>query len=161
MNSFIAVGAILKGRICMVELYVLLATVSLVLQIVTLLALAFGISAKLLGKLFLHGSIMFVAVIIHAVSFLLVMGPSFFSMISENVLFSNLPTELSVAILAHASLGIIAELLGIWLVFGWRFKPAVKICFGRKPIMRLTLALWVSALLLGVWTYFSLYSGLI
>ena len=143
----------------MAELYVLLATVSLVLQIVTLLILTVGISAKILRRLFLHGSVMLVAVIVHAASFLLVMVPSLLSLISESRLFVSLSTEVSATILVHASLGIIAESLGIWLVFSWRFRPALEICVGRKSIMRSTLVLWVSALLLGIWIYFSLYGG--
>jgi uncharacterized membrane protein YozB (DUF420 family) len=145
----------------MVELYVILATLSLVLQIVTLIILGLGISAKVLGRFFLHGSVMFVAVIVHAVSFLLVMGPSLFSLIGESRLFSDLSTEVSATILVHAGLGVIAEILGIWLVFSWRFRPPSGTCMGKKLIMRSTLVLWISALLLGIWIYFSLYTGLL
>jgi uncharacterized membrane protein YozB (DUF420 family) len=161
MNSFILLDRTTDGRRCVVEFYVLLATISLVLQIVTLLVLALGITAKFLGRLFLHGSVMLAAVIIHAISFLLAMGPSLFSLVNENRLFSSLSTEMSAIILTHVGLGITAEILGIWLVLNWRFRSPSETCARRKPIMRSTLAFWVSALFLGVWIYFLLYSGLI
>jgi len=60
---------------------------------------------------------------------------------------------LVIVILAHATLGIIAASLGVWLVASWHLQTDVQKCFPRKRIMLVTITLWITAILLGIVLY--------
>jgi uncharacterized membrane protein YozB (DUF420 family) len=102
-----------------------------------------------------HGPIMGVAIALHTVSILMVMVPS---LLSSSGLFENLLGSLQVAILAHATLGILVEILGLYVVLAWvlHYKD-VKPCFKRKKIMRVLAICWTAALILGACVYILLY----
>ncbi|MEM3641271.1 MAG: hypothetical protein QXH37_05065, partial [Candidatus Bathyarchaeia archaeon] len=73
-----------------VEFYELLALFSLVLQILAFLLIIVAMGLKARKKLRLHGTVMSVAVVLHTVTLLIVMAPSFLigliPYISENPL---------------------------------------------------------------------------
>ena len=124
----------------------ILADFNLLLQILLLIILLFG---YLLGKkktadsLKAHGRIMTVLVALNALSILLVMGPSFFlnlEAVAGEASAMGFPLTL-----VHHSVGLIAEILGAVLVF----KK-----FGTVRMwMRLTFALWLISLVLGIGFY--------
>jgi len=123
---------------------------NLLLQIIILIILLVGVKfakEKTTGSLKKHGKIMNIAVILNAVAILLVMGPSLV------LNFGATLAELSLIgfplTLVHHSLGIIAEILGITFAF----KK-----FGNVRMwMRLTMVVWLVALVLGIAFYVQYY----
>lgn len=125
----------------------LIGQINLGFQIAILLVLLAGFAFKRKMRFFQHGTAMFVAVLLNAISFSLVMGPSLAARIQ--VVEANPLGKFSLAVLGHAIIGGLAEILGIWLVASWHFQSSTKKCSTRKKIMLLTLVLWLVAILLG------------
>jgi uncharacterized membrane protein YozB (DUF420 family) len=121
---------------------------NLVLQIVTLAVLFVGLGLKQKGKFAFHGSTMLVAVVLNAVSFFWVMWPAFLGYD-----YSVLNHPVKIVSLIHGVLGGVAEVLGVFLVVSWGVQRKVQSCIRRKTVMRVTIALWVIALILGIVLY--------
>jgi hypothetical protein len=93
-----------------------------------------------------HGRLMTVLVVLNGLSILLVMGPSLFTNLGAAVgeVYVGFPLTL-----LHHSIGLIAEVLGVVLVFRK---------FGKvRTWMRVTFILWFVALLLGIGFYVVYY----
>jgi len=119
---------------------------NLILQIVLLILLLAGFilgKKKTGGSIKIHGRLMTVLVVLNALSILLIMGPSLFTNLgaaAEEVFTIGFPLTL-----LHHSIGLIAEILGVVLVF----KK-----FGNvRRWMRITFTLWLVALLSGIGFY--------
>jgi uncharacterized membrane protein YozB (DUF420 family) len=125
-------------------------------QIITFLILLIGYGYKRKGMFKIHGGIMGVAVSLHALSFLLVMGPSFFGGFE---FFTTETYNLGVqTTLLHAVTGAIALILGIGLVAAWALRPSdIGACNRRKRIMDITILLWLASLIFGTATYLIFY----
>jgi len=111
---------------------------------------------KAKGKFKIHGSIMGFALVLHFITFLIAMGPSFF----EN--FTFLTTETSQVgvqtLWVHALSGTISLALGFFLILMWVPKVTnIKGCFGRKRIMDVTALLWLISFVFGIFTYVVFY----
>jgi uncharacterized membrane protein YozB (DUF420 family) len=132
------------------DYYQIAATISLILQIVTLFLLFAGVGLKVRKKFRQHGIIMLTAVVLHTIIVLAWMVPSFSSSFSGSINFADM---IVVTILVHAFMGIAADLLGIWLVASWRLRVDMKTCFAKKSLMRFTMTLWLITLFLGVVLY--------
>jgi uncharacterized membrane protein YozB (DUF420 family) len=130
----------------------LIADINLILQIVILAMLIIGLAYKQKGKFAFHGSAMLIAVVLNAVSFFFVMWPSF-----ATFDFSVLNSTVEIVSLTHGILGGIAEILGVFLVAAWGMQKTVQSCIRRKMIMRITMILWLIALVLGIILYAALY----
>ncbi|MCW3980353.1 MAG: hypothetical protein NWF11_02650 [Candidatus Bathyarchaeota archaeon] len=128
--------------------------VNAVLQIIILVLLLVGVGIKRRQKHVLHGITLLAAVILNLLSFVLIMFPSLIRMeiISTQPLYI-----ISLATLIHSAIGIVVIILGIWLVSVWRLQSNLKNCFKNKKLMRLTTAMWLSALLIGFLLYSLLY----
>ncbi len=72
---------------------------------------------------------------------------------------ANYADPLILITLAHAILGTVAAALGVWLVAAWHFQTDVQKCFPRKPIMLITITLWLGAIVLGVVLYITVVSS--
>ena len=134
------------------DYYQLVATISLVVEVVVLVLLFGGYSLKRMKKFRQHGITMLTAVVLHTVMILAWMIPSFSSFFSSPSS-TNLADIIVVTTLVHAFMGIAADILGIWLVASWRLQADMKTCFAKKRIMRVTLTLWLIALVLGIILY--------
>ena len=132
---------------------------NLVFQVVILAILLIGFAFKRRGKFLLHGATMLVVVVLNFVSFLLVMGPSLRSLEPSIVAYPLY--NLSLTAVAHGILGALAEVLGILLVVSWGLRKDTQRCVGKRKVMRVTLVLWVVALLLGIFLYAALYTTLL
>jgi uncharacterized membrane protein YozB (DUF420 family) len=130
----------------------LIADINLTLQIVILVMLIVGLALKQKGKFAFHGGAMLIAVILNAASFFLVMWPSFAAFD-----FSVLNSTVEIVSLTHGILGGVAEILGVFLVVAWGMQKTVQSCIRRKMIMRITMILWLVALVLGIILYAGLY----
>jgi len=123
---------------------------NLLLQIIILIILFVGAKfakEKTQSSLQKHGRIMTFAVILNAIAIFLVMGPSFVTN------FGAVLTESSTIgfplTLIHALLGSVAEILGAVFIF----KKFGKV----RMWMRLTMAVWLMALALGMIFYVQYY----
>lgn len=119
---------------------------NLLLQFIILIILLVGVKfgkEKTVSSLKRHGNTMTLAVILNAVSILLVMGPSFVE--NLGAVLAELSQRGFPLTLVHHSFGLIAEILGIILVF----KK-----FGTVRVwMRVTAAVWFVSLALGIVFY--------
>ena len=143
-----------------VEFYKVLALFSLVLQILVFLLIIIAMGLKARRKLRLHGIVMLAAVGLHTVTLLVVMAPSFsiglIPYISENPL-----TPISLISIVHGAAGLLAWLLGTWIVFTWRLSASLQNCTRKKGAMRATLVLWLIALILGFIIYLNFYTTIL
>jgi len=130
----------------------IIATVSLIIQIVVLGLLSGGFWLKRMKKFRQHGITMLSAVVLHAVLIFTWMIPSFSGFFNAPDPI-NLADTIVIVVLVHAFAGIIAFVLGVWLAGSWHLKADMKTCFAKKKIMRVTLALWLIALFLGIILY--------
>jgi uncharacterized membrane protein YozB (DUF420 family) len=108
------------------------------------------------GKLTQHGILMGLAVILHFLTFVSVMGPIF------NQNFEFFSTETSFLLVQttwlHAIPGAIALLLAIFLVGKWLIHASVTAsCYKRRRIMDVTLIFWLTSLMFGIVTYVLIY----
>jgi uncharacterized membrane protein YozB (DUF420 family) len=127
-------------------------TFNLVLQIITLGLVFLSLFFKMKNNYKSHGTTMGVALILHLLTFLLIMGPIFFEyydFFSTETSFTYVQT-----IWSHAVPGAIALVLGTYLVLRWAINASnIGGCIKRKRIMDLTLLLWVFSLAFGIATY--------
>jgi len=133
------------------ESVLLVSTLSLIVELVVLGLLTLGYTLKRKKKFRQHGITMTTALVLHLVtifSWMIWSFRNFFS--SAPVDFGNL---IHLTALAHATLGIIAASLGVWLVASWHLQTDVQKCFARKRIMLTTISLWLTAILLGIVLY--------
>ncbi len=133
----------------------LIASLNLVLQVSILAMVVSGYILKRKMRFRAHGTLMLVAVVMQFFSFLLIMGPSFFSL-AENGLFQR-PIWLSAITLFHASLGGISLATGIWIAASWHLQTSTVNCIKRKRIMLYLIVTWIFALILGAILYLLLY----
>jgi len=120
---------------------------NLLLQIIIIIIIFVGAKSgkeKTRESLKTHRRIMTAAVVLNAIGFLLVMGPSFVS-----YFFTPLPNLSTIGIVStalHAIFGSTAEILGIAFVINKKPKNV-------RLWMRITKWLWVIAFILGVSLY--------
>jgi hypothetical protein len=138
------------------DIYTLIATVSLVIQIAVLTLLFGSLGLKGRKKFRQHGITMLIAVVLHTISILAVMIPSFAAIGS-----ANLAATISTIASVHGITGIIAEVFGVWIVASWRLRASLQYCAPKKNLMRLTLILWLVALFLGILLYLHFYTTLL
>ena len=137
------------------DFFQIMATISFVIQLVVLGLLSGGVWLKATKKFRQHGITMLIAVVLHVIMIFAWMIPSFNLFISPSPI--NLADTFTVIILVHAFTGIIATVLGIWLVAAWRLKADMKTCFAKKRIMLATITLWLIALVIGFILYLKIF----
>jgi uncharacterized membrane protein YozB (DUF420 family) len=136
---------------------VTLAQMNLLLQIGIFVVLSISMYTLKRGRhIARHGVLMVSAVVLNFISFLLVMGPSILGL--QPFIVARPSHVLSIAMVVHASTGTIAEIIGGYLVAVWRFSASVKTCVRRKTGMRVTLGVWLIALVSGFLAYALLYT---
>ena len=128
---------------------------NLILQAIILVVLGLAIYARLKHSYVKHAMLMGSGIVLHTVAIVAIMVPSLLSM---DVLLRNLLTGFALLTIAHATVGSLVELMGIWLVATWLSNTAsVEKCFKRKNVMRVTIALWLTELILGIFVYMMQY----
>ena len=131
------------------------STISLGIQIVVLGLLISAVFLKSQKKYRQHGIVMLSAVVLHVISIMVVMVPSFgaFFSMSGTVNFADILVSVT---LIHVSAGLIAAVLGFWLVGSWHLKADLQTCFRNKRIMDVTFVLWSLAIVLGIALYLAI-----
>jgi uncharacterized membrane protein YozB (DUF420 family) len=95
-----------------------------------------------------HGVLMTSAFISNTILIVAVMLPPFLGESTE--LFSNILEVESLLFLSHHVLGLVAELLGGFLVLRWVMKAFnTSVCKG-KALMKATISTWLVSLILGI-----------
>jgi uncharacterized membrane protein YozB (DUF420 family) len=130
--------------------------INLILQIIIFAIIVISLVYKNKMKFKMHGVLMGIAVILHIITFLTVMGPIFFGYFSEFVEYVSYPEVQTTWI--HAIPGAIAMIMGIMLVGLWALNPSnIAACSRRKRLMDVTVLLWLVSLIFGITTYILLY----
>jgi uncharacterized membrane protein YozB (DUF420 family) len=140
--------------------YVFLAFASLIIQVVVLFLLFYGYILKRKQKYRVHGIVMASALVLHLTTILAIMIMSFNLLLSIYIVPAPLD-PISVIGLVHGIAGSIAFVLGVLIVAAWHFNKDVKGCFKRKNLMRVTITLWIVALVLGIALFAIFYGPLI
>ena len=135
---------------------VLITDLNLIVQIIAFILVLAALVYKAKGKFKIHGSIMGVAVVLHFVTFIVAMGPSFVKSID---FFMTETSQLGVQTLwVHALTGVLSLVLGFFLVFKWISNSSkIELCFQRKRMMDVTIILWAVSLVFGIATYLIFY----
>jgi uncharacterized membrane protein YozB (DUF420 family) len=135
---------------------VLQTDINLILQIVMFLIIVISLIYKNKMKFKIHGGLMGIAVILHVISLLAVMGPSFSAGYEY---FTTFTSDFGVQTMwIHAIPGAIALILGIILVGTWASRPSnIAACSRRKRIMDITTLLWLVSLIFGIASYIVFY----
>jgi len=133
-----------------------IGNVVLSLQIVSLFLLILGLPfVKRKGEkknLFRHGCLATLALVLHTITMLIVMVPSFSTHLNS---IGNLPLLQSITVWLHATTGTAAEILGTFMVASWAFKPLQQItCARRKWLMMPTFIIWTVSLITGTVIHF-------
>lgn len=135
---------------------VLITDINLLIQIISFVMLLAGLVYKIKGKFKMHGSLMSIAIILHLLSFLIAMAPSFvegFEFFTTGAFQAGVQT-----MWIHAISGAVSLILGLFLIVAWVPRTSnIKPCFGRKRIMDATVILWAISLIFGVVTYIIFY----
>jgi uncharacterized membrane protein YozB (DUF420 family) len=135
---------------------VLTTDLNLLVQIVSFVLVLGALACKIKGKFKIHGSIMGFAVLLHFITFLIAMGPSFignFTFLTSETLLTGVQT-----LWIHAISGAVSLILGIFLVTMWVPKAYnIKPCFSRKRIMDATAVSWTISFVFGIVTYIAFY----
>ena len=134
------------------------ATASLVLQIIVLVLLIVAVALKNRKKFRQHGILMTTSVVLHIITILTVMYPPLSSYFSfQNTGSIVIDADLIITVL-HVAMGLTAVTIGIWLTASWHLKTDLQRCFSNKKLMKPTLAMWVIAILLGIYLYISIWA---
>jgi uncharacterized membrane protein YozB (DUF420 family) len=130
--------------------------INLILQIIMFLIIIISLIYKNKRKFKIHGGLMAIAVILHVLTFLIVMGPPFFESFNYYI---TATSDLRVqTTLAHAVPGAIAMIMGIILVGAWALRPSnIAACSRMKRLMDITVLLWLISLIFGITTYIVFY----
>ena len=129
---------------------------NLIIQILTMIMILVSFYYMKKAKLMQHWILMGLAVILHFLTFVSVMGPIF------NQNFEFFSTETSFLLVQttwlHAIPGAIALLLAIFLVGKWVIHASVTAsCYKRRRIMDVTLIFWLISLIFGIVMYVLIY----
>jgi len=131
--------------------YLLVASVSLAIQLGVLVLLIVGYQFKRHLRYRMHGIFMLSAVTLHLISIGAIMVPSFIAITLE-----ELPILIVTFASFHGITGLITAILGVWIVGGWRLRQSTQFCAPKKKFMLATIILWITTLSLGIIFYFIL-----
>jgi len=131
------------------------STISLGIQMLVLGLLISAIFLKSQKKYRQHGVLMLSAVALHWISILIVMIPSFATFFGAPSTV-NFADAIVIATLVHVLAGLIAAVLGVWLVSSWRLRADLQTCFRKKRVMDITFGLWSLAIVLGIVLYLAI-----
>jgi uncharacterized membrane protein YozB (DUF420 family) len=135
---------------------VLITDINLLIQIIAFILILVGFGYKTKGKFRNHGFVMGAAVVLHLISFLFAMGPSFldgFEFFTRDTSLMGVQT-----MWVHAVTGAIALVLGIVIVVAWIARVSdIAACTRRKRLMDVTVLLWLISLIFGIATYLIFY----
>ena len=127
-----------------------------IFQLTTFVLIIISVVFKKKKKFKTHGQLMGVAIVMHIISFITIMGPVFFTDFEGFVSFVSYPEIQTMWI--HVIPGLIAMILGTSIVGLWALNPNnLTTCRKRKRIMDIIIILWLTSLIFGLTTYTLFY----
>jgi uncharacterized membrane protein YozB (DUF420 family) len=142
------------------DYYLLVSTLSLIFQITVFILLLEGYILKKQQRFRLHGIFMLLSVVLHLVVILALMVPSFVLGVIPLITTQSFDAN-TILGPVHAATGTAAVVLGVWIVASWRLRQSNEFCAPKKKWMRITLAVWLTALVAGFLFYLSLFGQLL
>lgn len=133
------------------DLYTFIRQYNLYLQVLFLALVFVSLGLQKQKKFRLHGITMLAAVVLHLISVIIVMIPSYINLlplIAEGAL-----GIVYITALVHGIIGIFTIVLAVWVVASWRLRQSLKYCAPKKNAMRATLILWILAVILAILLY--------
>ena len=135
--------------------FLLVATVSLIVQLAVLAMLLAGYRLRKQEKFRMHAFVMLAALATHLAIVFYIMVPSF--VVALIPISLEKPTSiLGILSPIHAALGSAAAILGVWIMGIWRLRKTTEYCVPKRKVMRATYIVWVVSLGLGIVLYFVL-----
>jgi len=132
------------------------ADMNLIFQLTTFILIIISVAFKKKKKFKTHGQLMGIAIVMHIISFITIMGPVFFADFEGFVSFVSNPEVQTMWI--HVIPGIISMILGTSIVILWALNPKnLATCRKRKRLMDITITLWLTSLIFGITTYTLFY----
>ena len=133
------------------------ADLNLIFQLITFILIIISVVFKMKKKFKTHGQLMGVAIVMHIISFVAIMGPVFFTDFKGLVSLVSYPEVQTMWI--HLIPGLISIILGTLIVLLWALNPNnLAACRKRKRIMDITITLWLTSLIFGLTTYTLFYT---
>jgi len=129
------------------------AIINLIMQFFMVTLLLFGYWLFKIRKYMYHGVMAVALTLLHAISFFYNMVPVFISELGHFI--GELSEPIVALTIAHSVLGVVAEILTIYLVLRWAIhRFDIKRCV-TKLGMRLTFYVWITALFSGILIFVS------
>jgi uncharacterized membrane protein YozB (DUF420 family) len=122
------------------------------LQLTALACIVIGVVYVRNVKIRFHGLTMLVAVVLNALSIIFIMLPS-----AIRILSGARVNSFTSAVALHSILGIVAEILGIYFLWNWRFRKPGESCFKFRNYMKIVNLMWFGMFIVGVIIFYQLY----
>ena len=129
-------------------LHIFIRQYNLYLQVLFLAVVFVSYGLKRQKKFRLHGITMLAAVVLHLISVIIVMIPSYINVLP--LIAEGSFGAVYITALVHGIIGILTTVLAVWIVASWRLRQSLKYCTPKKNAMHATLILWVLAVILAV-----------
>jgi uncharacterized membrane protein YozB (DUF420 family) len=127
------------------------STPNLIIQAVITAALTLGIFYVKRRKIAPHGYVTLAAVILNALSIIIVMLPSVLRIIDGASM-----NAFTMVVLAHSILGAATIIVGVYLMATWRLRTPGESCFMLRNYMRPLAMIWILSAALGAYVYYLL-----
>lgn len=124
---------------------------NLYFQIVFLAIVFVSLGLKQQKKFRLHGITMLAAVVLHLISVLPTMIPSYINLLP--LVAGGTLNAAIIVFLIHGIIGVITIVLAVWIILTWRLRQSLKYCAPKKNMMRVTIILWALTFILAVIFY--------
>lgn len=125
--------------------------ISMIIQLVSLVIIIVGFVIVKQKKYRIHGIVMFSATLMNTAAVLIVMIPVAIRLLGTSIPGFNLTFRL------HFLIGLIVELVAVYILIDWRFQKPGPTCFQRKKWMLGLSLTWIAEVILGILVFTKLY----
>ncbi len=127
------------------------STPNLIIQAIITAALTLGIFYVKKRKITPHGYVTLAAVVLNALSVIIVMLPSVLRIIDGASM-----NAFTLVVIVHSILGAVAIVVGVYLMAVWRLRKPGESCFKLRNYMRPLTMVWILSVALGAYVYYML-----
>ncbi|MHA2393219.1 MAG: hypothetical protein ACXAEX_14860 [Promethearchaeota archaeon] len=122
------------------------------LQLIAIGCVGLGVLYFRNVKIKFHGLTMLVAVALNALSIIFIMLPS-----AIRILSGARVNSFTLMVALHSILGMIAEIVGIYILWNWRFRKPGESCFKFRTQMKRVNLIWFGMFIIGIFIFYQLY----
>ncbi len=127
------------------------STPNLMIQAIITAALTLGVFYVKRRKITPHGYVALAAVVLNALSVIIVMLPSAVRIVSGASM-----NVFTLVVIVHSILGAAAIIVGVYLMAVWRLRKPGESCFRLRNYMRPLAMIWILSAALGAYVYYML-----